>query len=141
MNLDRAVMAFAGVMILISDFLDPVESYSGKLKQLARTHRIILVDVATPLDRSFPIAKRWEINAQSLPLWEGARHLEKQPHPLAVSARTAREWNSEQAANLEQLTDLERPKLIRRIAVGDSDKVAAPLQMEQAAIAALEHLS
>ncbi|MBL9118162.1 MAG: hypothetical protein JNJ83_24360 [Verrucomicrobiaceae bacterium] len=128
-----------GVAIFISDFLDPAPSYLPALRQLSRTHRIVLVDMATRLDRVFPVPAWWEKNAQCVPVLEGARHLEEHLSPMPVTTAMATAWNALQAANLEALHAIEHPRRLRHLV--HETFASSTLPLEQHILQALKQLS
>ena len=96
------------VALVVSDFLDPFDSYAPALRQLMARHRVILVDVAAPLDRAFPTGHWWEINAISTLRREGPWHLEEHTLPRELSREATLAWNAARQSDLRRLRHLAR---------------------------------
>lgn len=95
-----------GIVILASDFLDPLEGYHAALAQVAARNRVVLVDLAAPEDRALPVPGWLDVEATRVPLREGARHLETGTAPRLVDAAGIVSWNRARQADLRRLRSL-----------------------------------
>lgn len=95
-----------GIVVLASDFLDEFASYSSALGQVAARHRVVLLDLAAPADRAFPVPGWLDVEATRVPVREGARHLEEGTAPRLLDRRGVERWNRERTSDHRALTGL-----------------------------------
>ena len=97
-----------GVVVIVSDFLDPLEDYESEVVQVIGRHRVILVDVAAERDRNFPLPGWRDVEARRVPCREGARHLEEGTEPITLDAHKIRAWNVQRQAERARLESVVR---------------------------------
>lgn len=90
-----------GVVIIISDFLEGHESFRNALQEVMARHKVVLLDVASPRDRSFP-----ESEAGPDLFTFGARHLEDGLFERANTSYHIKEWNAKVRANSARIDAL-----------------------------------
>lgn len=101
----RAVSASRGprVILVVSDFLDPLATYRTGLLELLTRSPVVLVDVAPARERSFPVPRRFIFESPRVNLREGARHLEVGTRPRQLTRREIRRWNADRRMDLRGL--------------------------------------
>jgi len=97
-----------GVIVVVSDFLDPLEEYQSSLTQVMARHRVVLVDVATEQDRGFPVPGWRDVEAHRMPCREGARHVEQGTQPRLLDRATIDNWNQKRQVDRARLEILTR---------------------------------
>ena len=90
-----------GVVIIISDFLEGHESFRNALQEVMSRHKVVLLDVASPHDHSFP-----ESEAGPDLFTFGARHLEDGLFERANTSYHIKEWNAKVRANSARIDAL-----------------------------------
>ncbi len=105
-GLEEALNVRTGsVVILISDFMDPIEKYRQILLEVLDRHKVVLVDVANSWDYAFPIPMQFSKLrfSQWLQDWflanqywrDVVRHVEMGTEPRQLEIEDIRTWNSE----------------------------------------------
>jgi len=110
-----------GIVVVVSDFLDPVVHFQQVLSQVMGRHRVVLVDVASRTDREFPVPRWWELEARRTPVWEGARHLEEGTTPGFLRAPTISRWNADRKRDRKALSNLVKLYGARIVTTGRLD--------------------
>ncbi len=104
-----------GLVVIVSDFLEPVASWRGVLLEVMARHRVLLLDVGTDLDRHWP-----EDAVNPNPVLEGARHLEDGVFSRSNRLADIREWNDEVSANHTGIDRIIRGRAARHRLCGAS---------------------
>jgi len=112
-NLAFALRAVLGVrvrsvVLVVSDFLDPVTDYARFLTEAACRHYVILADLASTVDRDFPVPKWFDRESQRVELREGARHLELNTLPHSIPRQRVRVWNADRLNDYKALRQIAR---------------------------------
>jgi len=94
------------VMVVVSDFLDPLKQYESTLIQAAARHHVVLVDVASTLDRDFPVPGWLDMAAGFTRCREGARHLEQGTQEKCFDRNAIAAWNLDRPADRRRLEKL-----------------------------------
>ena len=102
------------VITIFSDFLDPLkaaaptvdEGYEDPLRQLLARHQVILIDVSSEEDNSFPEPGRWDFEARRLPCMVGARRIELGMEPRYLTKSLIDSWKNERKEEQSQLKKL-----------------------------------
>ncbi len=97
-----------GVVIVVSDFLDPLSQYRAVLAQVMARHRVVLVDVASQRDRDFPVPDWRDAETRRIPFRDGARHAEEGTEPMILTRNEIKAWNEERQADRDRLEALAR---------------------------------
>ncbi len=97
-----------GIVVVVSDFLDPFDSYAGPLTQVMALHQVVLVDVATHHDRNYPVGRWYDILALGGTSREGARHLENGTRERSLAREEIEKWNANRQADRRNLETLAR---------------------------------
>ncbi len=106
-----------GVVVIVSDFLEPVESYRGLLLEALSRHKVLLLDIAALQDTAFhPPA---DIRANE-PMLEGARHLEDGLGWRENREFHAQQWNAAVASNFRKLDAVSKGRARRERLTGRS---------------------
>src|SRR5262249_5906997 len=105
------------IVAVFSDFLDPLgpaerppgtPRYTNTLAALMARHDVLLVDVASPDDLSFPEPGPFNREGRRVPSGEGARHLEWGTEPRPIPRAEVRDWNARRKADREELARVVR---------------------------------
>jgi len=114
------------LVIVLSDFLEPITSYDFRLQQLMKKHHTILADIASKEDRDYPVPRFFHYRYSSIPRWDGARDLEKSAlTPVCNTKESIKKWNSEQQQNFTALINLANANQINiyNFNLNDEDKI------------------
>jgi hypothetical protein len=95
-----------GVVVVVSDFLDPFPSYRSALHTLSLRHHVILADSASKRDRNYPVPGKHDHEKRRTLVREGARHLEQNTEPRVNNEDTVPPWNDERQRDHKSLVDL-----------------------------------
>lgn len=95
-----------GIVVVASDFLDPLPSYIGVLGQVAARHRVLLLDLASGEDLDHPRPGWLDVEARRTPVREGARHLELGTEAAPLEKRTIEVWNRQRLLDRRALRGL-----------------------------------
>lgn len=104
-----------GLVVIVSDFLEPFASWRGVLLEVMARHRVLLLDVSAELD------VRWPETAVNPDLvLEGARHLEDAIFERDNRLADIRAWNEAARTNLAAIDGLIRGRAVRQVLRGHS---------------------
>ncbi len=105
LNLALAVR-HRSVVVVLSDFLDPLDDYLATLAQALARHYVVLVDLATDHDREFPLPGIFDFGATRTRCRDGARHLEDGTEERILDPDTIAVWNRARQADRTRLGSL-----------------------------------
>lgn len=106
-GLAELVGAKKSLVAIISDFLEPIDSYSSELDSLKSKHYLLLLDIAAPEDRCYPLPQSSDFYYENMPRWEGARDIEQYQLELRKNTKQKIEkWNQIQLYNYNHLTTI-----------------------------------
>jgi len=102
-------VAMRSVVLVVSDFLDPLPGYRAALASLTARHAVLLADVATAPDRMVPLPDQHAAQAvKGLLVPELGRHLEHDISGHALRIGPLKAWNRERREDWDGLRTLAR---------------------------------